>query len=237
MRPEVQEFLDGERALRELPASLRPEARRWAELLEELRASAPEGAPPGLEERVMRHLDPARSPAAETPPATASGETARADDGARAWIRAWRWLTGPRTVRVSPLAGGLAAAALAALLLYLPPPAGERGGTGTTETAAAGSPTPGTSATVYVQFTLEAPEASSVAVAGDFTGWESRFFLEDVDGDGVWSGRVPVSPGVHEYMFVVDGERWVTDPRAERYSDDGFGNRNAVLAVATPKKL
>ena len=35
-------------------------------------------------------------------------------------------------------------------------------------------------------------------------------------------------------LFVVNGSRWVTDPRATRYSDDGFGNRNAVLAVTAP---
>jgi hypothetical protein len=50
----------------------------------------------------------------------------------------------------------------------------------------------------------------------------------------VWTGRVPLQPGVHQYMFVIDGTEWVTDPGAERWSDDGFGNRNAVLAVAPP---
>ena len=36
-------------------------------------------------------------------------------------------------------------------------------------------------------------------------------------------------------MFLVDGFQWVTDPQASHYSDDGFGNRNAVLAVADPE--
>jgi 1,4-alpha-glucan branching enzyme len=88
--------------------------------------------------------------------------------------------------------------------------------------------------TVYVQFTLDAPGAASVAVTGDFDGWEGSHGLEDLNGDGVWSGRVPVRPGVHAYMFIVDGSTWMTDPRAERYAEDGFGNRNAILAVATP---
>jgi 1,4-alpha-glucan branching enzyme len=86
---------------------------------------------------------------------------------------------------------------------------------------------------VYVQFMLDAPGASSVSVAGDFSEWEPSFTLEDVDGDGVWTGRVPVQPGVHTYMFLIDGTEWRTDPRADRYRDDGFGNRNAVLAVAS----
>jgi hypothetical protein len=37
-------------------------------------------------------------------------------------------------------------------------------------------------------------------------------------------------------MFVVDGEVWVTDPRAERYVDDGFGMRNALIAVQPPER-
>jgi len=35
-------------------------------------------------------------------------------------------------------------------------------------------------------------------------------------------------------MFLVDGERWETDPRAERYIDDGFGMRNALVNVIAP---
>ena len=45
---------------------------------------------------------------------------------------------------------------------------------------------------------------------------------------------IAIEPGLHRYMFLIDGSNWVTDPTAERYADDGFGNRNAVLAVTTP---
>jgi hypothetical protein len=131
--------------------------------------------------------------------------------------RALDWLTRPASVRLSPLAGALAGAALVVALLWRPtgqeplPPQGD--------------------SVVYVQFVLEAPDASSVAVAGDFSDWEPAFSLEDPDGDGVWTARVPVRPGVHAYMFVVDETSWRTDPNAGRYQDDGFGNRNALLAV------
>jgi hypothetical protein len=33
-------------------------------------------------------------------------------------------------------------------------------------------------------------------------------------------------------MFLIDGTEWLTDPRADRYRDDGFGNQNAILAVS-----
>lgn len=137
--------------------------------------------------------------------------------------RAWMWLLRPQPLRLSPAVLGLAAAAVAAVFLLPGPEAPSP--TGPPERA-----TP----VVYVQFMLEAPGARSVAVGGDFDGWSGSHTLEDADGDGVWTGRVPVEPGLHTYMFLLDGDQWVTDPEASRYNDDGFGNRNAVLAVAAP---
>jgi hypothetical protein len=55
-----------------------------------------------------------------------------------------------------------------------------------------------------------------------------------LDGDGVWTGAVPLPPGLHKYMFLIDGKEWVTDPHAERYYDDGYGMRNAVITVVPP---
>ncbi len=136
------------------------------------------------------------------------------------------WLLRPRNIRLSPLTSLAMAAAAVAVVVVLPD-------------RASVSPEPGPLAAVeiLVEFSLEAPGATTVAVAGDFSGWESDFVLEDADGDGIWTGRVPITPGLHKYMFVIDGTDWVTDPRAQRYSDDGFGNRNAVLAVAPPSTL
>lgn len=132
------------------------------------------------------------------------------------------WAVRPRTVRISPLAGLAAAAVLALFIVW------QRG--------EPPSPVvPEGAATVYVQFSLEAPGARSVAVAGDFNGWAPAVELTDLDGDGMWTGRIAVEPGIHEYMFVVDGSEWRTDPNADRYADDGFGNRNAVVVVATPQ--
>ena len=138
------------------------------------------------------------------------------------------WLLRPREIRASPLAAGLAAAALVVLAVL---PWLRDGGAGPSV------PGPDPEAVVWVQFVVEAPDAHSVAVAGDFTRWSPDGTLEDPDGDGVWTGRLPLRPGVHEYMFVVDGERWITDPRADRWVDDGFGNRNAVIAVAHPGRI
>jgi hypothetical protein len=133
-----------------------------------------------------------------------------------------KWLLAPRPVRVPPLWVGTAAVAVAVAVFL---------GRQTTPGPVHGQPE---DVVVYVQFALDAPGAQSVAVAGDFDGWEGSNTLEDVDGDGIWTGRVAIRPGVHAYMFLVNGSTWMTDPRAQRYAEDGFGNRNAILAVAAP---
>ena len=136
------------------------------------------------------------------------------------------WLLRPRTIRLSPLTSLAMAAAAVAVVILLPD-----------RVSVSSEPGPLAVTEILVEFSLEAPGATTVAVAGDFSGWESDFVLDDADGDGIWTGRIPITPGLHKYMFVIDGTDWVTDPRAQRYSDDGFGNRNAVLAVTPPASL
>jgi len=85
-----------------------------------------------------------------------------------------------------------------------------------------------------VQFSLRISDgkAHTVAIAGDFNGWNPQAnILEDPDGDGIWTGTLKLEPGRYEYMFVLDGEKWFPDPNALRYVKDGFGNKNAILEI------
>ncbi len=85
-----------------------------------------------------------------------------------------------------------------------------------------------------VQFSLKINDnkAHTVAIAGDFNGWNPQAnILEDSEGDGIWTGILKLEPGRYEYMFVLDGEKWFPDPNALRYVKDGFGNRNAILEI------
>jgi len=85
-----------------------------------------------------------------------------------------------------------------------------------------------------VQFSLRLSEGKvqTVAIAGDFNQWNSQNnSLEDPDGDGIWTTTLKLPPGRYEYMFVIDGEKWVPDPNANRFVKDGFGNKNAILEV------
>ncbi|MFP3958843.1 MAG: hypothetical protein ACLFUX_01620 [Spirochaetaceae bacterium] len=87
--------------------------------------------------------------------------------------------------------------------------------------------------TVTVRLTLEAPDAESVSVVGDWNQWDPEAHrMRDTDEDGVWEIRLEVEEGqVYQYQFIVDEERWIPDPEAPEKVKDGFGGTNSVLDV------
>ena len=84
---------------------------------------------------------------------------------------------------------------------------------------------------LFVQFRLDTA-ASRVQLAGTFTNWEPRYDLHQ-SAPGIWTITVPLKQGVHDYSFVVDGQRWVPDPSAPQIGD-GFGGTNSRLALLSP---
>lgn len=142
------------------------------------------------------------------------------------WIRAWRWLAAPRLSALA--AGGVLAAALGLLLLLRPsaqtPAAGPQGATRAAAT------------TVPIRLVFLAPQASSVAVTGDFARWDPEGIpLVKTEGGGVWSVDLELPPGLHHYVFIVNGTEWRPDPNAASQVDDGFGRKNSVLLVPGPR--
>ncbi len=133
---------------------------------------------------------------------------------ARGWLG---WLLAPQRFSVRPIV--LALAAGLALFLWWP----------------AGPPVADTAAsqrTVLVRFELLAPEASSVSLAGSFNGWSAQAInLVPSATPGLWTVTVPLTLGSHEYLFVVDGQRWMADPTAHAQVNDGFGQTNSVIVV------
>jgi hypothetical protein len=79
-----------------------------------------------------------------------------------------------------------------------------------------------------VSLEFRAPQASQVSVAGSFNGWKPEKTPLVRTGDGNWVGKVAVSPGRYEYLFVVDGQ-WVPDPKAKENVQNPFGGQNSVL--------
>ena len=83
-----------------------------------------------------------------------------------------------------------------------------------------------------VRFALDRPEAHSVAVAGSFNQWSaSSHTMLRRDARSRWTILVPLPPGEHLFMYVVDGTEWISPPAAEDYADDGFGAKNGIVVV------
>jgi 1,4-alpha-glucan branching enzyme len=81
-----------------------------------------------------------------------------------------------------------------------------------------------------VAFTLIAPEAKQVYVAGSFNDWDGDCTPLSKGIDGEWSGYLPLKPGTYEYRFVVDGV-WKEDPAALASMPNPFGSINSVVIV------
>jgi hypothetical protein len=142
-------------------------------------------------------------------------------------VRAWAWLREPRALAISPL-GGLAMAAGVAGLVFAGMWGGQRGA-GSREPVAGSAVTAGT--VPSVTFVFLAPQARSVALAGDFDGWDAARLPMQRQGSGLWTVDVPLAPGRYQYAFVVDGRRFIADPSAPRATGDDFGTPSSVVTV------
>lgn len=198
---ELSRYFDGEVPLAALPDELKEEARKFDRVVSVLKAERVT-LPPAVREQVMEEVRLlARSP----------------------FRRGVEWVTTPRTLRLSPLTAGLALAAALALMIVTRSQFAPPSGLGPTATTAAGA---------VARFVFVAPTTRSVAVTGNFVNWDPDGIpMEDRRGTGVWIAEVDLTPGVHEYVFIVDGTEWRPDPNATSQVDDGFGQKNSVLLV------
>ncbi len=78
-----------------------------------------------------------------------------------------------------------------------------------------------------VVFSLAAPQARCVQLAGDFNSWvpdgsEMEF------SNGVWKKILALTPGRYRYRYVVDGS-WVSDPMNGCTEPSPFGDRDSIV--------
>jgi hypothetical protein len=81
-----------------------------------------------------------------------------------------------------------------------------------------------------VRFTLRAPASARVTLTGDFNDWDARRIPLQARA-GEWTVTLRLRPGRYRYAFVVDGSRWVADPRGAATADDDFGTPTSVITV------
>jgi hypothetical protein len=144
------------------------------------------------------------------------------------------WIMRPRVLRLSPLAGLAAAAGIALAVLTVERAGSDRAVTRVAATApgATAAPVAAVDTIKLVQFMLVAPTARTVSVVGDFNDWDPTATpLREAAGAGVWTITVPLAAGRHQYVFMVDGNRWTPDPAAPVAVEDDFGLPNSVITV------
>jgi len=209
----IHAWLDGDLPFDALSADERAAARAMGGAVEAAATQLRATSAPDLSARVMAALPQAA-------PGGVSGRLAAA----------LGWLWSPRPVRLTLRpAYGLAFAAVAAAVLAMPDHPTTTRSPGNPRAPIARAVANDGAPPVYVQFRITVPDARSVALAGTFTGWKPAVALHR-GADGEWTALVPLRPGVHDYAYVVDGERWVTDPNAPQV-DDSFGGTNSRISL------
>ena len=81
-----------------------------------------------------------------------------------------------------------------------------------------------------VNFSLEAPRAHEITIAGDFNQWNPRSHPMKKDRKGIWKISLTLPPGVYQYRFLVDGD-WQNDPSCSDCVENPFGTLNCVKRV------
>ena len=80
------------------------------------------------------------------------------------------------------------------------------------------------------EFSLSAPHAQSVSLAGDFNQWNASLHPLKMDDKGIWKISLALNPGQYEYRFFVDGE-WRNDPNCSSFFQNPFGTSNSWRIV------
>lgn len=179
---------------------------------------APESAHPSFEKRLM---DKVRFEGASLYPRPSSESLAW-------WRKEW-------VIRLSPRVGVAIAAGISAIIALSAVAVGSRIASRSQQSPIAQA-SPARDTVQLVRFVFVDSGAASVALVGDFNEWtRGATELKPSGAPGVWSVSVALTPGRHEYAFIVNGTRWVADPLAVKSSDD-FGTESSVIRVGTAGK-
>lgn len=83
-----------------------------------------------------------------------------------------------------------------------------------------------------VTFTLMAPDAREVYLAGSFNDWTPADDKMKQNRSGLWRRDKKLLPGTYEYKFVVDGA-WVIDPDCPTSVPNPHGTANSCIEVVS----
>jgi len=81
-----------------------------------------------------------------------------------------------------------------------------------------------------VVFSVFAPEAGEVHVAGDFNNWKLDGNSRMINHNGTWSRKLHLDSGRYHYRFIIDG-KWVEDFNNPSRETNPYGELNSLLEI------
>ena len=81
-----------------------------------------------------------------------------------------------------------------------------------------------------MEFTLAAPNAKKVSIAGQFNDWNTQSMPMKKAKNGLWTIKLKLPLGKCEYKYFVDGS-WVNDSACSESVPNSYGTSNSVVTV------
>lgn len=78
-------------------------------------------------------------------------------------------------------------------------------------------------------FELPCEGYSSVDIAGSFNNW-AKLPMERIGSK--WYARLMLSPGIYQYKYIVNGEKWIHDQN-EPSTNDNYGGLNNSVTISS----
>lgn len=82
-----------------------------------------------------------------------------------------------------------------------------------------------------IVFELDAPNARTVQVVGNFNDWSREASRMERGPDGHWRMTTMLAPGRYVYAYLIDGRRFQRDPLRDPIEDRDFGVTGSELVV------
>ncbi len=81
-----------------------------------------------------------------------------------------------------------------------------------------------------VEFTITAPDAHIVSLAGEFNNWSPTATPMHKRPNGTWAATLQLAAGKYQYKIIVDG-KWIPDPENPNQVHDPYDNYNSVVDI------
>jgi hypothetical protein len=80
------------------------------------------------------------------------------------------------------------------------------------------------------RFVINQPNISQAEITGSFTKWQN-IPMKKVGDRGYWEITLDLPKGEHRFVYILDGQKRLTDPTLQGREKDDFGGENSILCI------